>query len=111
MFVPSKFHPKTQTCGKKCNKKWYNQRLKSEENKRYRDKHNFGGNRDKVLERDGYKCQMCGQDEKSDLIVHHKDGLGRGSKKKNNNMENLVTLCNFCHGEVHGTDSGWEKRY
>ena len=109
-FTPDKFHPKTVTCSKECCKKWYNQRKKSDENRRYRDKHFYGGNREKVLERDGYKCVKCGNTHKKSLIVHHIDGLGYTSTKKNNNMDNLETLCLSCHSYVHIADTTWKKR-
>lgn len=54
-----------------------------------------------VKERDGFVCQHCGISEDCWIIesgqplqVHHKE-LYRISK--NNNMDNLITLCNRCH--------------
>lgn len=55
----------------------------------------FGGNRPSVLRRDDYRCVDCGNEE--NLIVHHIDG----SKGKNNEMKNLVTLCRRCHPKRH----------
>ena len=109
-FTPDKFHPKTVTCSRECCKKLSYQRHKSEQNSRYRNKRYFGGNRDKVLERDGYKCVRCGNSRKKDLIVHHIDGLGRTSEEKNNNMDNLQTLCLSCHSYVHIADTTWKPR-
>jgi hypothetical protein len=40
------------------------------------------------------KCQQCGAT--SNLIVHHLDGNNR-----NNDVANLVTLCNPCHLGLH----------
>jgi 5-methylcytosine-specific restriction endonuclease McrA len=65
----------------------------------------FGGNRIKVLERDSYTCQVCGA-KKSDgtkIIVHHKDctGWGKNKNEKNNDMNNLITLCQPCHVKIH----------
>ena len=72
------------------------------------DKHRFGGNRQKALERDNFECQECGMiQEKSfalfntGLIVHHKDGKGRDEKNPNNDIENLITVCFRCHQIVH----------
>ena len=51
----------------------------------------------KVLERDGWRCQKCGSLE--NLQVHHKI---RRSQQGNDALENLVTLCAYCHMEEHG---------
>jgi hypothetical protein len=50
--------------------------------------------RNMVLKRDESKCQQCGTT--SNLIVHHLDGNNR-----NNDVANLVTLCNPCHLGLH----------
>lgn len=50
----------------------------------------------KVKERDGYECQLCGEHEKA-LVVHHKD-----KTKTNNDINNLITLCRACHIKTHG---------
>ena len=50
----------------------------------------------KVLERDGWKCQSCGQ--ATELQVHHitrRSGLGDDS------LENLISLCVVCHRQAH----------
>ena len=54
----------------------------------------FGGNRQLVIDRDEGRCQDCGTD--SNIVVHHVDG-----DRKNNRMENLLTLCTACHGRLH----------
>ena len=61
---------------------------------------------DKVLIRDGYKCVKCGwgaenrrPDSKAqNLQVHHKLMHRQGGS---NEVENLVTLCNVHHVEIH----------
>lgn len=72
------------------------------------DNYHFGGNRQKALERDGYKCIDCGMTDeehraiwKRGLTVDHKDrkGLGVSKNEKNNSLENLQTLCLKCHGK------------
>jgi 5-methylcytosine-specific restriction endonuclease McrA len=64
-----------------------------------REQQNYSGMRTPVLERDGYQCTKCGRTES--LLVHHKDGKGRGHKKPNNSMSNLTTLCMRCHINHH----------
>ncbi len=54
----------------------------------------FGGVRDYVLERDGFKCQKCGA--QSQLIVHHKNWV-----RTENDPSNLITLCRGCHKKEH----------
>src|SRR3972149_1489629 len=51
-----------------------------------------------ILERDNYTCQCpyCNL-ENGRLMVHHID-----YNKKNNNPENLITLCNSCHSKTIG---------
>jgi len=63
---------------------------------------NFGGNRQKTMERDGFKCQKCSGNE--NLLVHHKD-----INPKNNSIENLQTLCRGCHARVHNVISPERK--
>lgn len=66
--------------------------------KRYHDLTRFGGNREKAMERDGYKCVICGATE--DLGVHHKDFSGQ-TDKPNNELDNLMTVCKSCHTNIH----------
>lgn len=48
--------------------------------------------RDKVLNRDGYMCRLCGSNE--NLEVHHMLAITFGGKST---MKNLITLCADCH--------------
>jgi 5-methylcytosine-specific restriction endonuclease McrA len=63
----------------------------------YYDKKNFGGNREKVLKRDGYKCVIC-----SISLNEHKRIFGSQlrvihlNNKNDNNMSNLITVCRNC---------------
>ncbi|PYU18197.1 MAG: hypothetical protein DMG32_26490 [Acidobacteria bacterium] len=50
----------------------------------------------KVLERDGWRCQICGRTES--LQVHH---IQRRSLLGDDAAENLITLCARCHQEAH----------
>lgn len=58
----------------------------------------FGGNRAKVLIRDGFRCQSCGRTQEQslkelgrDLFVRHLKG------PENHELENLITVCQKCH--------------
>ena len=51
----------------------------------------FGGLRERVLERDRFRCRGCGK--RSALVVHHRDGHNRANL--------LVTLCIRCHIRIH----------
>ncbi|NJL70689.1 MAG: HNH endonuclease [Candidatus Competibacteraceae bacterium] len=50
-----------------------------------------------TLKRDNYACTSCGV--RHNLEVHHKSPR---SKERNDKLENLITLCNTCHGKEHG---------
>ena len=51
----------------------------------------------KVLERDGWRCRKCGSLE--NLQIHHKI---KRSQQGNDSLDNLVTLCAYCHMAEHG---------
>jgi hypothetical protein len=65
----------------------------------------------KVLDRDEHECRNCGagyedfrrnpDDPRNKLEIHHARPHVEGGE---NNPDNLVTLCNVCHDEVHRTD-------
>src|SRR5665213_422842 len=59
--------------------------------RQYRSRRLFGGLRDRVLKRDGYRCRGCGSGSR--LLVHHRDNR--------NEEELLLTLCIGCHMRVH----------
>jgi hypothetical protein len=61
--------------------------------------------RQKVLDRDNYKCQYCGFRARAYQIVHHLDGT-----PDNHAMENLTTTCQACNCIVHcgfASAKGW----
>jgi hypothetical protein len=79
--------------------KQYSQRPEVKE--RLRKQHDlikFGGNREKILERDGFKCIKCGMSREES-----KRELGRDlyvpklDKNKGSNIDNFITLCQKCH--------------
>ena len=53
--------------------------------------------RHRVLERDGWRCQICGSS--ADLQVHHQQFR---SKFGNDELNNLISLCARCHRSQHG---------
>ncbi|MBN2388859.1 MAG: DEAD/DEAH box helicase [Anaerolineales bacterium] len=66
------------------------------------------GIRERVRERDGYCCQVCGVPEAGrQHAVHHRvpfrtfrDESGHILRQQANRLENLVTLCHECHRKV-----------
>jgi len=90
---------------KKCYKHiWYKANVaETPKQKIAREKREFDGKREGILKRDNYSCSKCSKyfEDHSKLIVHHKDGLGRGSEVKNNADSNLVTTCRSCHCTEH----------
>lgn len=70
----------------------------------------FGGLKNVVYERDNNSCVCCGLTRHlslkmygCNLSIHHIDGNGYQKTKadKNNNINNLVTLCAACHTKEH----------
>ena len=52
--------------------------------------------RTEVLDRDYCRCLLCDETIVEKLIVHHIDHDDR-----NNEFDNLITLCKKCHGKYH----------
>lgn len=82
-------------------KDWYAQHHSQmlELSRQRREKLHFDNRRQAALERDGYRCTLCGSQEQ--LVVHHRDGRGRNHPNPNNELDNLQTLCNSCHITIH----------
>ena len=59
-----------------------------------------------ILNRDGWRCQECG-DTKHTLHVHHRR-YERGKAPWEVGNEHLVVLCESCHAQV--TELTWEAR-
>ncbi|MDD1723894.1 MAG: HNH endonuclease [Methanospirillum sp.] len=62
-----------------------------------------------ALERDGNRCQICG-DEK-ELSVHHLVPLSDGG---DSTARNLLVLCHSCHQRIHGKrkpENGRRKKF
>ena len=69
--------------------------------KRSYDNREYGGNRERVIQRDGEACVKCGMTREdhrqrwnADINVDH---ISRD--RSDNTMKNLQTLCLFCHGK------------
>ena len=62
------------------------------------DEEYFGGLREQVLERDEYRCRVCGAcgRDKRSIIVHHRmPGVSK--------LDLMIALCPGCHAKVHRT--------
>ena len=53
-----------------------------------------------IRERDRHICQICEKENSRD--IHHID-----YNKKNNNKNNLITLCNICHTKTNFNRTKW----
>lgn len=92
--------PANRALAKEAKRRWYKRSVTTESRAARRDHEHFGGNRQLVLDRDDHKCVQCGRN--NSLVVHHKDGTGRGLKDgHNNHPDNLITLCRSCHINIH----------
>jgi 5-methylcytosine-specific restriction endonuclease McrA len=60
------------------------------------DRDSYRGLCQRVIQRDGWRCQRCGSSK--DLQVHH---IQPRSLLGGDVEENLVTLCSACHRQVH----------
>jgi len=56
--------------------------------------------KERILERDGWKCYICG-DDMCALEIHHIVPIISGGK---DNDSNLVSLCRECHIAIHTDD-------
>ena len=66
------------------------------------------GIRMECLARDNFSCQICHKASEfpdgnyRDLNIHHKDNNGYGkTSHPNNSLDNLTTLCDNCHLQLH----------
>jgi hypothetical protein len=66
--------------------------------------------REKVFKRDNYKCSKCNRSNIT-LNIHHLDGSNDGYwEDANNKINNLITLCIYCHSEAHKGENITRKR-
>lgn len=90
-------------------RRWYLSEDRTEKNREIRERRHYDGKRREALERAGYACERCGSTDK--LVVHHKDGNGRGRSLPNNSLDNLEVLCRRCHAREHSTADGWSRNH
>jgi len=110
-------------CSDECYSEWQsgpNGPVKGRTNSHFFYGLNWYKQREKVLERDNYQCQVCGvTQDQAELHCHHiikyreyryplfkgnpiKNSIVEFNWKRANRMENLITVCNSCHPRVEG---------
>jgi len=69
--------------------------------------------KEQVRKRDNYACQECGKTQDEELkqfgcriSIHHND-----YDKRNNNLDNLVSLCRGCHSRTSFNREYWTKHF
>ncbi|MGO9590051.1 MAG: HNH endonuclease [Candidatus Acidiferrales bacterium] len=60
------------------------------------DSNSYGILRRRILDRDGWRCQHCG--DMKNLEVHH---IQFRSRLGSDQESNLITLCANCHARLH----------
>jgi 5-methylcytosine-specific restriction endonuclease McrA len=68
------------------------------------DRDNYSALRRQILERDNWRCQVCGS--MSNLEVHH---IRFRSHSGPDLEQNLLTLCASCHKLYHAPRKIWPK--
>jgi hypothetical protein len=105
-IVVTQEHPHRKYCGVRCqhraNVNNYN-RKNAKQRGVFAKKSRWNGNWFSALERDGYKCRLCGADDRRSLEVHHLDNRNWTAdyKDANHDLDNLMTLCKTCHKKFH----------
>lgn len=110
----------TNFCSSNCKNTFHSKRISAANNPRYKDGCFVGRKGIKgiyigftlklkifIRERDGNSCKVCGMDEKTHglkMHVHHID-----YNKEHNIDINLISVCRYCHGKIHGDESKWQK--
>lgn len=89
------------------NRKWNENTYKSSANERARKSKRYFDWRIKVFERDNFTCQKCLN--KKELHPHHIKEFAKYPELRFD-VENGLTLCERCHGEIHGIDYKRNKK-
>lgn len=111
-------------CSRSCFEKAHQVRMKGAGNPAFIDGRSNGATYDagaswktirlEVYRRDGFTCQRCGvkcvskksatpETNRRVIQCHH---IIPYKQSRNNNLDNLITLCLRCHRRVHGKDGG-----
>ena len=101
-------------CSFRCYGHWQEENLCGDNNTNYQNQSSRRGasqlvrNRKKVLQRDDYKCVLCGSTSR--LHVHHKIGW-QPHQINPHELDNLETLCASCHRKLHPVPHGPDGRF
>lgn len=111
---------KTNFCSIDCKNDFHSKIMKGENNPRFKDgiwknhrrvKRSYSGFtlklKKQIRKRDGNKCQVCGIEKEEhgmNMHVHHIDYI-----KENNSPSNLICVCRYCHGTIHGDEKKWQE--
>ena len=102
---------KQKYCSRKCFEKAHKENMKgknnpawingSSYNKRSYRGHGWEDLRKEVYARDNWHCRICFKHcEGREIQCHHIENY---NINKNNDLNNLITLCVACHGKVHNS--------
>lgn len=121
LYCSMQFEPVTKIqkyCNRKCADKHHAHRISGNGNGRYVHGDALRPyppgwtrtHKEQIRERDGHSCRLCGRaaEPQRRLDVHHID-----YNKDNLDPSNLITLCRFCHGKMHGLPASreeWKKK-
>ena len=86
-------------CSDECREIYYKQKHKERiENGYFYKGHNWLKFRFEILKRDGFKCQYCGRNPRTDKnVILHIDHIIPRSKCGNDEIDNLITSCFECN--------------
>lgn len=91
-------------CNRECLGKWRSIHYTNENNAAWRGGHesyrgpNWEAQKQAARNRDGNTCQRCGTRDASMSVHHVKPFRLFADYQEANSLENLITLCNVCHG-------------